>query len=65
MPGPHHGAVSGAGMLDVVLTKVGCPPVGMLGVKDGEPRGSRGKHHTSPGIKGELLDKVRDAGLQV
>jgi hypothetical protein len=52
-------------MLDVVLTKVGCPPVGMLGVKDGEPRGSRGKHHTSPGIKGELLDKVRDAGLQV
>jgi hypothetical protein len=37
----------------------------MLEWEDGEPWGSRDKHHTSPGIKGELLDKVRGAGLQV
>jgi hypothetical protein len=37
----------------------------MLGFEEGEQWGSGDEHHTTPGTKRELLDKVRGAGLQV
>jgi hypothetical protein len=37
----------------------------MVEREDVEPWGSGNKHHSSPGIKGELLDKVRGIGVQV
>jgi hypothetical protein len=37
--------------------------VGMLGFDEGEHWGSGDEHHTTPGTKRELLDKVMGAGL--
>jgi hypothetical protein len=37
--------------------------VGTFGWEDGEHWGSGDKHHTSLGIKGEVLDKARGAGV--